>query len=280
MEPGSNLPELYRPSALPAAYAPVYDRAAAPGAGTGGGWLWRAACTAGPPSIAPLAILAASYSASAGGAAHSAGDAAAAVLVGAAAAGLGVALRGHRALAGTCLGVAGAAAQFGIGAYTTNPGLRIGWALVACAVAASLARLLGQRVREAREQRAARLEEKHIEASATVTVAQITAGASVQRTQIKENARTAREAIRAQTAVTLGYDPHAAVTAPAWSARGLSPERRALFELSAAARDALADDPATVALLAPAWGAGDAPRHPAERPAGPAPRDTTPGNYL
>jgi len=237
-------------------------------------WLWRLARTCGPPSIAPAAILVASFSAAAAGAAHSAGDAVIAGLVAGGASALGVMLRRHQTLAGACLGVAAAAAEFGIGAYTTNPWLRIGWAVVAAVVSGSLRHLLGRDSAERREQRGADLQHKQIESATTITVEQVRADAAIERARIKENARTQREALRAQTAMALGYDPYAPQSGPRWTSPAIGASLRELLQISPEARAALGGDPATAALLAPAWGAGAAAPEPESA------RTDAPGNYL
>lgn len=255
----------YEPPQAPAPHAPT----------PAGGWLWRAVRTVGPPSIAPAAILVASFSASASGAAHSAGDAVIAGLVAGGTSVLGVLLRGHQALAATCLGVAAAAAEFGIGAYTTNPGLRVGWAVVAAVVAGSVRYLLGRGDIERREQHAASLHHKQIEAATTITVEQVRADAAIERTRIKEDARTQREALRAQTAMALGYDPYAPQVGSRWTGPAIGASLRELLQISPEARAALGSDPTTAQLLAPAWGATKEPRLDPEPP-GPA----VSGNYL
>lgn len=224
----------------------------------GGGWLWRLARTAGPPSIAPAAILVASFSAAAAGAAHSAGDAVIAGLIAGGASAVGVMLRRHQTLVGACLGVAAAAAEFGIGAYTTNPWLRVGWAVVAAVVSGSLRHLLGRDAAERREQRGADLHHKQIESATTITVEQVRAEAAIERTRIKENAHTHREALRAQTAMALGYDPYAPQAGSRWTGPAIGASLRELLQISPEARAALGGDPATAALLAPAWGAPSA----------------------
>ncbi len=233
-------------------------------------WLWRLVRASGP-ALAPLGILAASYSAHSG-ASHSLGDAALAAAVAAAAAGLGVALRAQRWIAGTCLGAAAAVALLGIGAYATNAGLRIGYTIVAIAVSASVRSMLGRGEREARETRGAQTYAAQLEAATKVTARQIDAEASIERTRIKEAGRTQRAAIHAHTAIALGYDPHASATAGTWA--GITPQRRRLLELTPAARDAIGADPGTAALLGAAWGAGVP--EPAPVPA----RNEMPGNYL
>lgn len=264
--PGLELAPYYPPGAAAPPQASDPGAAEAPKA-----WLWRLVRSSGP-AIAPLGILAASYSAHTSGASHSAGDAALAAAVAAATAGLGVALRGQRWIAGTCLGAAAAVALLGIGAYTTNAGLRIGYTIVAIAVSASVRAMLGRGDRDAREARGAQTYAAQLEATTTVTARQIDAEASIERTRIKEAARTQRAAIRAHTAIALGYDPHASASAGAWA--GITPQRRRLLELAPAARDALAADPGTAALLGPAWGAGSSEQ---AAPAGP---ETGTGNYL
>jgi len=132
--------------------------------------------------------------------------------------------------------------------------------------------MLGRGETDGRETRAAQTYAAQLEATTKVTVKQIGADASVERTRIREAARTEREAIRARTAIALGYDPHASVTAQAWA--GLTPARRRLLELAPAARDALAADPGTAALLGAAWGSGVAAPEP--EPQG----VDLPGNYL
>lgn len=267
----------YEPQQAPAPYTAQHG---APGAvhnapKPAGGWLWRAVRTVGPPSIAPAAILVASFSASAGGAAHSAGDAVIAGLVAGGTSVLGVLLRRHHGLAATCLGVAAAAAEFGIGAYTTNPGLRIGWAVVAAVVAGSVRYLLGRGDTQRREQHSADLQHKQIEAATTITVEQVRADAAIERTRIKEDARTQREALRAQTAMALGYDPYAPQAGARWTSPALGASLRELLQISPEARAALGGDPTTAQLLAPAWGATKEPRLDPDPP-GPA----VSGNYL
>jgi len=269
--PGSRLPAPYEAPWAPSSYQhhdgtyPVAQGAAQPA----GGWLWRALRAAGPPSIAPAAILAASFSASAGGAAHSAGDAVIAGLVAGASCACGVLVRRHPGLAATCLGVTAGAVEFGIGAYTTNPWLRVGWAVVAAVVAGSVRHLLGRGDAERRAQRAADLSHKQIEAATTITVEQVRADAAIERTRIKENARTQREALRAQTAMALGYDPYAQQAGARWTGPAIGASLRELLQLGPEARAALGNDPATAALLAPAWGVGSREPEPdAERGTG------------
>lgn len=239
--------------------------------GTPKAWLWRVVRVSGP-AVAPLGILAASYSAHTSGASHSLGDAALAAVLAAGIGTLGVVLRAHKWIAGSCLGAAGAVALLGIGAYTTNTGLRIGYTIVAIAVSASVRAMLGRGEIAGRETRAAQTYAAQLEATTKVTVKQIGADAAIERTRIKESARTEREAIRARTAIALGYDPHASVTAQAWA--GITPQRRRLLELAPAAREALAADPGTAALLGAAWGSGVPAPEP--DPAG----VEMPGNYL